>query len=70
MTKHVNELQYDFFKLIEELECDCWTKQVASKKLEALESRATEILNQDNSYFYFYRLMYEVQYCRELINII
>ena len=67
MTKQVNELQYDFFKLIEELECDCHSKAIASKKLEVLESRAIEILNQDNSYFY--RLMHEVQYCRELIKI-
>jgi hypothetical protein len=67
MIKQVNELQYDFFKLIEELECDCWNKTIATKKLEVLESRAIEILNQDNSYFY--RLMHEVQYCRELIKI-
>lgn len=67
MTKQVNELQYDFFKLIEELECDCHTKAIAINKLEVLHLRAIEILNQDNSYFY--RLMHEVQYCKELINI-
>lgn len=67
MLKEVNELQYDFFKLIEELECECWTKEIASKKLETLESRAIEILNKDNSYYY--RLVNEIQYCRELINI-
>lgn len=66
MTKQVNELQYDFFKLVEEIECECWSKEVLNQKFEILRNRVDEILKQDNSYFY--RLMHEVQCIKELIK--
>jgi hypothetical protein len=66
MLKQVEKLQNNFFELIEKIECNCITKVIAIKKLEILENKATEILNKDNSYYY--RLINEVTYCRDLIK--
>lgn len=67
MIKQVNELHYDFFKLTEEIECECWSKEIVIKKFEILRDRVDEILKVDPDYFY--RLMYEVQCIKELIKI-